>query len=308
MNRLLELRKKFQNHTLSKADYIKRAHEVHRLLFEYPEFMKQTDIAGIEINDDGVIFTTRKRGLKYCGDPLDRRIIPIEILNLCGYEERELELMLELLEPCNTIVDMGANVGWFVMNAARVYPDKTLHAFEPVPKTFEYLRRNLALNRIDGVKVYNLAVGEKDQNITLYYYPECSANASARNVSGTTHARKIPCRAVSLDSFAREHGLVVDFIKCDIEGAELFAFKGARGVLERDRPMVFSEILRKWSAGFGYHPNDLLDFFAGLGYYCYVIAGRGLRRFHKVTDDTAETNYIFLHAEKHADLIARAPE
>ncbi len=308
MKRLLELREKYQNGTLSKADYIDQAHEIHRLLFVYPEFMRNTGITKIEITDSDVIFTSAKRGIKYYGDPQDKRIIPIEILNLGRYEEAELELMLRLLKSCRTVVDIGGNVGWFVMNAARAYPEKAFYAFEPVPKTYDSLLRNLTLNKIDTIHTYNLAVAETDKEITLYYYPECSANASAQNVSGTTHAAQTACRAVSLDSFAAKHKLKIDFIKCDIEGAELFAFKGAVRILKQDRPMVFSEILRKWSAKFGYHPNDLLDFFAGLGYDCFVIADRALQRFSRVTENTVETNYIFLHTEQHAEVIARAGE
>jgi FkbM family methyltransferase len=308
MNRLFNLRKKFQNGTLSKADYINHAHEIHRCLFEYPGFMQQTDIAKIEITDEQVIFTSRKRGLKYFGDAQDKRIIPIEILNLGQYEERELELLLDLLSPCETIVDIGGNVGWFVMNVARTYPAKQCYTFEPVPKTYDYLLRNLALNMINSVHTYNLAVSDANKNITLYYYPECSANASAQNVNNVVHAQKLACKAVTLDAFAQEHGLGIDFIKCDIEGGELPAFKGAVRILTRDKPMVFSEILRKWSAKFGYHPNDVLDFFSGLGYDCYVITGHGLKRFSKVTQNTVETNYIFLHTDRHADVIVRTRE
>ena len=59
----------------------------------------------------------------------------------------------------------------------------------------------------------------------------------------------------------------------------------------------------KWSAKFNYHPNDIITFLNMLGYSPYVINGEQLRKFNWVDEDTVETNYFFLHHDKHANLI-----
>ena len=56
-------------------------------------------------------------------------------------------------------------------------------------------------------------------------------------------------------------------------------------------------------ARFGAHPNDLIALFQSLGYGCHEIAGTRLRPFPRMDDSTTATNFVFLHAERHARLI-----
>jgi hypothetical protein len=68
-------------------------------------------------------------------------------------------------------------------------------------------------------------------------------------------------------------------------------------------------MLRKWSAKFNYHPNDIIQFFKQINYGSYVISNKTkLREFEMVNDDTVETNYFFLHNEKHANIIRQYVE
>ncbi len=95
----------------------------------------------------------------------------------------------------------------------------------------------------------------------------------------------------------------VDFIKCDVEGSELFVYQGGLETLKKYKPVVFSEMLRKWSAKFGYHPNDIIALFKNIGYQCYVITvDNYLKEITEVTEETVETNYFFLHGEKHGKI------
>ena len=52
-----------------------------------------------------------------------------------------------------------------------------------------------------------------------------------------------------------------------------------------------------------YHPNDMIRYFSDLGYSCFVIRGERLLFFELVTEDTLDTNYIFLHKNHHANII-----
>lgn len=64
-------------------------------------------------------------------------------------------------------------------------------------------------------------------------------------------------------------------------------------------------MLRKWSNKFGYHPNDIINLFTKIGYQCYVINDKKLKLFTKVDENTIETNYFFLHKQKHLDIIRK---
>src|SRR4051812_26601522 len=95
----------------------------------------------------------------------------------------------------------------------------------------------------------------------------------------------------------------MDLLKCDVEGAELFVFRGGRETLARHQPIIFAEMLRKWSAKFEYHPNDIISFLRPLDYSCFALDSAGLSRCDEVTDATTQTNFIFLNTSKHRELI-----
>jgi hypothetical protein len=124
------------------------------------------------------------------------------------------------------------------------------------------------------------------------------------NVSGAQDARVVVGLTLTLDQWTSNQQVRPDFIKCDVEGAELLVFRGGRETLLRDKPIIFAELLRKWAKPFGYHPTDMLDYFRQLGYLCYAVSDAGARRLEEVTDATPETNYAFVHAEAHRSTIA----
>ena len=79
-------------------------------------------------------------------------------------------------------------------------------------------------------------------------------------------------------------------------------FRGGRQTLSEYRPVVFAELLRKWSKPFGYHPNDMLAYFNELDYECFAVGQTDVRRIETVTEETPETNFAFIHRVKHAEL------
>jgi hypothetical protein len=115
----------------------------------------------------------------------------------------------------------------------------------------------------------------------------------------------VECEVKKLDDFVSSMLSLkrLDFIKCDVEGAELFVFKGAAETIKKYKPIIFSEMLRKWSKKFGYHPNDIINLFRSIDYECYVINNDKIEKFGYVDDDTIQTNYLFFHKEKHVDII-----
>jgi hypothetical protein len=137
------------------------------------------------------------------------------------------------------------------------------------------------------------------------------------NVAEKENIQIFRCKVETLDGYVSCTNSKVDFIKCDVEGAELFVFRGGISTLKEQQPIVFTEMLRKWSAKFNYHPNDIIEFFRPLGYAAYTIypspiqfnsKGIKLREFNFVDENTIETNYFFLHREKHASIINRLVE
>ena len=290
---------------VTKADYIDQMHEVHRRLFDYIDHLPHTDIGRIEITDEGIIMTTRDTGIRMFVDRHDKRIIPIEILNFNAHEREEIRVVRSLLRPNMTVLDIGANIGFHSLSMARMYSGLTIHAIEPIPKTFAYLKRNIGLNQTENIVPHNLGFSDRTDTEVFYYYAEGSGNASLANVSEKANIDELRCQVVRLDDFAEEHISSLDLIKCDVEGAELRVFSGGEETLSRYKPAVVVEMLRKWSAKFSYHPNDSISLFRDLGYVCFAINSGGLVRLERIEQDTVETNYVFLHSDMH---IARIRE
>ena len=63
----------------------------------------------------------------------------------------------------------------------------------------------------------------------------------------------------------------IDFIKLDIEGAELPALKGAVEIIKKFRPVLYIEVFKEWTKEFGYHPFDLYCFLRELGYKKFIL-------------------------------------
>ena len=302
-----ELKTKFKRGELSKPEYILQMFEEHQLLFRYVDFLKETEVTAIEIvAGEGIIFTTKPNGIKLFCSKADKRTAPFEILNFDEYEKGDSEMIFRLLNDGDTIIDIGANIGWYSMTAAHLFKSSKIIAFEPVPDTFAGLRKNLELNQHPNIEIYNLGLGDRDGELTFFVSGSTSVSSSSANITNDTGAKEIVCKVTTLDKFVSEKTISkIDFIKCDVEGAELFVFKGAQSVIKEHLPVVFSEMLRKWSAVFNYHPNDIINLFRSLGYACFYNNEGKLMKVDMIDEQTLATNFYFLHTEKHQDIILR---
>ena len=305
-NKLEDLKSKYKHGKISKAAYIVQMHQIHKNLFDYSQFIKTSDIGKIEIADDFVLMTTRDRGIKLIEDRDDRRSIPLEILNFGSYEKEYLDMTLRLIRDGFTVFDIGANTGWYTINIAKAKKKVSLFSFEPIPKTFRKLSQNLKINKISTPiksgstpRIFNFGFHNRSGEVNFYCYKEGPGNASMRNVSKRRNIEKIKCQVRRMDDFVTREKVKVDFIKCDVEGAELFVIQGGLAAIKRDKPIIFAEMLRKWSTPFGYHPNDVISLLKSLGYRCFIIKEGKLAPFAKMDEETTETNFFFLHSKKH---------
>jgi FkbM family methyltransferase len=191
-----------------------------------------------------------------------------------AYEPVELSLFSSLLEPGCTVVDAGANVGFYsLMLAEAVGKTGRVLAFEPVPRTYAQLRANLALNDLPQVSAVNQALWNATEPLTLSLGREQEHNIGSYSCADLPDAvEQAQCEAVRLDDVVQGAGVArVDAIKVDIEGAERLALEGGRGTIDRDRPYVLLEVCQSTCEGAGYSSQELWSVFAGRGYGAYLI-------------------------------------
>jgi FkbM family methyltransferase len=299
----------FKSNKITKQEFINKMHEFHKVLFDFSENLKDTEISKMEICDGDVIFTTRKTqfhpgGLKFHVDATDKRVTPVDTFNFDYYEQEDSEMLYKLVNDGDTIFDIGANIGWYSNHLARKLPKSSIYSFEPIPETFAQLKRNTELNDSKNITLNNFAFADEKKTLTFYYSPKVTGAASSQNITESADMTRLECQANTIDSFVKEKNISkIDFVKCDVEGAELFVYKGGAEMFSKMKPAIFTEMLRKWAAKFNYHPNDIIAFFRQFGYNCYTSAHGKLKPIQTVTDETTETNFFFLHPDKHSDKI-----
>jgi FkbM family methyltransferase len=297
------LRSTYERGALEKHAYARRMSELHAVLSEYRELLAGTDIAAIRIDERFVVLESRFGGVRFPSDPSDRGIPPMVALNFGSYERKDFLMLRRLVPRGATFVDVGANIGWYSLHVAAADPTARVYAFEPVPSSFDWLRAGVELNGLRNVEAVPTAVSDRTGDVVLYVDEAIAAAAAAAPASGGDELRGVRCRATRLDDFARERDVAPDVMKLDIEGGELAALRGAEHILATHRPVVFCEMLRKLAKPFGYHPNDIITLMRGYGYECLRAEESRLESFAAMDDSTTETNFFFLHAQKHRSLI-----
>ena len=214
------------------------------------------------------------RGFRMRVNPIDengRRIY------VNGYqpEERLTRHFVRLLRPGDCVIDIGANVGYYTMVAARlVGPVGCVHAFEASPQTAAWLVANAALNPGANIHVHIQAVTDccgKTEFFTAA--PDRTGYSSIRDLGEQTAAvATVP--TISLDSILDELP-PTRLVKVDVEGAELLALQGMRGLIERDRPHFILEVDDTFLRELGAEARQPCEFLIEAGYDLHRIAARG---------------------------------
>jgi FkbM family methyltransferase len=115
-------------------------------------------------------------------------------------------------DSVRTIIDVGANVGFFSLAAREYYPDAIIHAYEPNPRILPFLRANTLTLEI---QVHPEAVGDRDCHITMI---DTGPSDQAKTRISDSADRTI--RQVTVETLVERIGGSVDLLKLDCEGAE----------------------------------------------------------------------------------------
>jgi len=270
------------------------------------------DCDSIVISEEGS-YLKKKNGVKLFFD-FSQTICRAEGDLFMGedYEKNEMSYIGEYLKKsdCLNVLDIGGNVGSFSLDLSAVEDSLKFHIFEPIPNTYNKLLANIKLNEKEESKfnTYNIGLSDKDGSFD-FYLPATDEAASMQPIedsfyrkgsnemgeyTGKDKMEKVVCLVDTVDNIVASKGIDnIGFIKIDVEGNEKFVLLGAKETLSKYKPLVYCELLRKHSARFGYHPNEVIDYMAGFGYKCYVMKDKELIQIDKITEETVETNFFF---------------
>jgi FkbM family methyltransferase len=181
-----------------------------------------------------------------------------------GGGEPEVQNALEkYLRPGMTFYDIGANIGFFSLIAARlVVQNGHVFAFEADPEIAARLQEHVTRNSFSLISVAQNAVWSELRTVFFERIdPTTSPDRGLGHVVTENNRNTIKINAVSLDDFSRTYP-PPDFLKCDVEGAEVEVFRGAQRLLREKRPGILCEMHSEENR------RILLEEFSRHGYDC----------------------------------------
>ena len=179
------------------------------------------------------------------------------------------------LRPGDVFVDIGANVGYFTLLAARaVGPTGRVVAMEAMPATATKLRANVEANGLDNVEVIARAASDVDGHIDIFSGPVTNlGRTSTSPMADSTAVDRVEC-VVASSAVPQELWSRVRVVKIDVEGDELRVLHGLRPLLAAmpAGASVVAEVAPARLSERGQSPGELLDDMAAMGFVPAALA------------------------------------
>lgn len=168
------------------------------------------------------------------------------LVDHCVYfstDEKAFDKFISYLKPTDTVIDIGANIGYTTLLFSKACPNGNIISIEPSKELFQTINNHLLLNKTKNVKSFHVGLGESEKTVQLY---KVSENNSGMN--RVFEGEDIPFNSESiiirpLDNVVRENGITkIDALKIDVEGYEYNVLKGAYNTLKTLAPILLIEV------------------------------------------------------------------
>lgn len=226
------------------------------------------------------------------------------LARLTPFVEPELIGLRDVVRPGDVCVDIGAALGLYTVSLSRlVGPHGTVHSVEPLlfaHPTLSYLlrpreapnvvRHSVALGAAEGQDVMSVPV-RHGTPVTGRSFLTSGADGLGSNAEFADHV-EVLVRTDTLDRFCAANAIDrLDFVKADVEGAELRVLQGGSATIERLRPTLLLEIEERHVLRFGYRARDVQDWLAERGYRMHTWHRNAWRPTDRIDDSVR--NYLF---------------
>lgn len=207
-------------------------------------------------------------GARYLLNPRD--YLQDQMLRYGASEPATMAAMARLLRPGAVVVDVGGHIGQYAIEAAMVVGDNGLViSFEPNPKTFGYLQRNIGLNGLRNTFPILAAASDGPHLIEMMNPPETNWGMSQTKQSADARGDYWVPGVRICDVLTSFNVTSVDLLKMDVEGAELEALAGLFcGCRIRPANLIFEFVPKAFKYG-----QKLPDFVRANGYEIFTITG-----------------------------------
>jgi len=153
------------------------------------------------------------------------------------YEPQETQIAAHIIQRGMTVVDVGANWGYFTLLAAHLAgPSGRILALEPHPALAAMLRENAELNRLGQIECHDVAAGRTQGFASVTGFDEASGNWGLSQVTRDPAPEGLMCHVQRVDDLLAERGVAhVDLVKIDVEGSEADVIAGMADGLRQAR-------------------------------------------------------------------------
>lgn len=236
-----------------------------------------------EMYKAGVTKTVERDGIKF---ELDRSCL-MQWYIYWGLQDITRPKLYALVKENDIVFDVGTNVGETLLNFGKlVGTGGFVYGFEPDGLNFSKVQKNIGINALDNVHVFNVGLSETSAKVKLYRVDP--HNLGMNRILNEEEAAKFDDFSVietrTLDSVVAENNIEqVDVIKIDIEGYEMHALRGAMDTLKKFQPKLFIEVGYSRLISNGTSPTEMVGLLNGLGYTIR----------HADTDEVIGSDYDF---------------
>lgn len=192
------------------------------------------------LNSKSLVIRRGEFLIKFNNDGDDQELL--YIANWDKYFNEEYPILKSLITKGATIVDVGANIGFFSMMISKLVDiNGQVFSFEPSKTIFDKLNSNLKLNSFVNIYPINLGLGQKDENLILLRNTRYSG-LSTIILKQDSRVTEEKIKITSLDNYFYNKSIKIDLIKIDTEGFEPEVLLGAKRILKEHKPQIYIEL------------------------------------------------------------------
>jgi FkbM family methyltransferase len=180
--------------------------------------------------------------------PLRKRHYLRVLKNVSDAYDPDFSVIRHLVKPGDHVIDLGAHVGACSKFLSDLVGDNgRVYSVEPFPSNFDILSFNIRKLGLSNVELINFAVSERSGTLrmevpTFAEFGESFYDARLILAGAESSLRQAEVEVSTIDSLFADLPRQVSFVKCDVEGQELQALRGAANLVEKHKPAWLLEI------------------------------------------------------------------
>lgn len=224
-----------------------------------------------------------------------------------GYDYPVIKIFSKIICESEVFIDIGANIGYYSILAAKLNSKIKVLAFEPSPGAFCFLSENIRLNHLKNIIPYKLALTNSEGKLTFYQHNNPKVKDLNEQLGGSSSLildeenkdqfQSIEVNATTLNQFVvRNQIKKIDIIKIDTEATEHLVIEGGSEILEKIKPIIICEVLKNKIE------KQLEDVFNRFGYQYFFVTDDGLKETDNLNLNTYKEDVFFVHKSKISEI------